>query len=185
MNIFFLTYIVWILSEVLLNRFVRSGKSDKQSSDKNSELYLWITITIAVTLGVILSTSYAFPIFLKEKFKFIGLIIIIVGIIIRFTAIRQLGRFFTVDVTIRKDHQLMQNGFYKYIRHPSYTGSLLSFLGFGLALNNWISIVVVFIPVLLTFIHRMNIEEKVLTGQFDKQYIDYINRTKRLIPYIY
>ncbi len=50
---------------------------------------------------------------------------------------------------------------------------------------NWLSIVVVFIPVLLTFIHRMNIEEKVLTEQFDKQYLDYIGKTKRLIPFVY
>jgi len=128
---------------------------------------------------------YSAPISFNNNLNLIGLIIITIGIIIRVISIKQLGRFFTVNVTIRKDHQLIQNGFYKYIRHPSYTGSLLSFLGFGFSLNNWLSLILVFMPILLSFIHRMNIEEKVLTEQFGKEYSDYIKRTKRLIPFLY
>jgi protein-S-isoprenylcysteine O-methyltransferase Ste14 len=96
-----------------------------------------------------------------------------------------LGRFFTVNVTIRIDHQLIQSGFYKYLRHPSYTGALLSFLGLGLSLNNWFSLVIVFLPTLFAFIHRMNIEENVLAEQFGKQYQDYISKTKRILPFVY
>ena len=185
MNIFFLTYIIWGLSEVIMNRLVRSGKNDKKGADNNTELYLWLSIIIFITIGVFVSLNFPLNIFINAQFKLIGIIIIFVGIIIRFIAIKQLGRFFTVDVTIRKDHQLIQSGFYKHLRHPSYTGSLLSFLGFGLSLNNWLSLAIVFIPTLITFIYRMNIEEKVLTEQFGKLYSDYLDKTKRLIPFIY
>ena len=183
--IFYITYLLWILSEVLLNRLIRSNKSDKQAADKNTELYLWLSIIISITIGDFIMITFTFPIFPNERLAITGIAIIIIGIIIRLIAIKQLGRFFTVDVTIRKDHQLMQSGFYKYLRHPSYTGSLLSFFGFGLSLNNWLSFFVVFLPVLFAFIHRINIEEKVLTEQFGKQYLDYIRKTKRLIPFVY
>ncbi|MFZ4464869.1 MAG: methyltransferase family protein, partial [Bacteroidales bacterium] len=73
----------------------------------------------------------------------------------------------------------MQSGLYKFLRHPSYTGSLISFLGFGLSLNNWLSLFIVFLPVLFSIIHRINIEEKLLTERFGKQYSDYIAGTKR------
>jgi protein-S-isoprenylcysteine O-methyltransferase Ste14 len=183
--IFYATYGLWLLSEILLNRLIRSGKSDKKETDKNTELFLWLTIIISIIAGVLVSTRFIFPIFLNERFMLIGIAVIILGIIFRLIAIRQLGRFFTVDVTIREDHQLMQRGLYKYLRHPSYTGSLLSFAGFGLSLNNWPGLAIIFLPVLITYIFRMNIEEKVLTEQFGLQYSDYKSRTKRLIPFIY
>ena len=105
--------------------------------------------------------------------------------IIRFIAIRTLGKFFTVNLAIHGDQSLIKAGLYKYIRHPSYTGSLISFVGFGLSLNNWVSLIVIFVPVLITFINRINIEEKLLHEQFGIEYEEYKARTKRLIPMIY
>lgn len=99
--------------------------------------------------------------------------------------INNLGKYFTVDVTIKKDHQLKTDGFYKYVRHPSYAFSLLTFLGLAIVLNNYISAVIVFVPVFLMFLYRIKIEEKVLTEQFGSDYSDYMKKTKRLIPFIY
>ncbi len=185
MNIYQLIYLVWFLSEIILNRLVRSGKTDKKSTDKNTEIYLWVTIIVSITISVFISLNYTLPILLNGQLALIGTIIILIGIIIRFIAIKQLGRFFTVNVTIRDEHKLIRSGFYKYLRHPSYTGSLLSFFGFGLSLNNWLSLVIVFLPILFAFIYRMNIEENVLSEQFGKQYQEYISKTKRIIPFVY
>ena len=109
----------------------------------------------------------------------------LLGIGFRLLAIKQLGRFFTVDVTIRENHQLLQTGFYKYLRHPSYTGSLLTFFGFGISLNNWLGLGIVILPTVITMLYRIRIEEKVLTEQFGKSYLEYSSKTKRLIPFIY
>lgn len=185
MNLFHLTFIIWILSEIILNRFVRSGKSDKRSADKNTELIIWMTIIISIIASVYISKKFSFPVFLHEKFEYAGLMLILAGIVLRFIAIRQLGKFFTVDVTIRSDHQLMQSGLYHYLRHPSYSASLLSFLGLGLVINNWLSLGIVFFSVLFAYIHRMNTEERVLTEQFGQQYSEYIQRTRRIIPFVY
>jgi len=125
------------------------------------------------------------PIFKSDVMGYLGLLLILSGMIIRIIAIRTLGKFFTVDLGIDNDHRLINKGLYKYIRHPSYTGSLLSFLGLGLSLNNWISLLVIFVPVLVAFIYRINIEEKLLLAQIGPEYSDYKKQTKRLFPLIY
>jgi hypothetical protein len=91
MNIlFYSTYIIWILSEIILNRLARSGKSDKQAADKNTELYVWLSIIISITIGVFVARTTAFPIFFNEQLELIGIIVIIIGIILRIFAIIQL-----------------------------------------------------------------------------------------------
>ena len=185
MNIYQIIYFIWFLSELYLNRFVRAGKTDKKYADKNTESYVWITIVVSIIIGVFVSVNFIHPIIPGDLLTLIGVIILVIGMIFRFVAIIQLGRFFTVNVTIRTGHQLVQSGLYKYLRHPSYSGSLLSFLGFGISLNNWLSLAIVILPTFFAFIYRMKIEEKVLTEQFGKQYQDYINSTKRIIPFVY
>jgi protein-S-isoprenylcysteine O-methyltransferase Ste14 len=175
--------ILWIITEIVLNRILRSAKQDKHG-DKNTELYAWLTILVAIFLGII-CTRLPYPIFTNYLYVNIGTAIILLGIILRFAAIKQLGKFFTVDVAIRQDHKLNQSGLYKYVRHPSYSGSLLSFMGLGLFLNNWISLAVVFMPIFFAFTLRMKVEEKVLTEQFGKQYTDYMSQTKRVFPFVY
>ncbi|WP_379967334.1 methyltransferase family protein [Epilithonimonas sp. UC225_85] len=71
------------------------------------------------------------------------------------------------------------------MRHPSYSASLLTFLGLGLYLNNWFALAVAFIPPFLAFLYRIKIEEEALTEQFGKDYTDYKEQTKKLIPFIY
>ncbi|MFW2135057.1 isoprenylcysteine carboxylmethyltransferase family protein [Chryseobacterium sp. TY4] len=57
----------------------------------------------------------------------------------RFVIIQKVGKFFTVDISIKNDHQLKTDGFYKLSRCPSYTFAILTFVGLGLTLNNWLS----------------------------------------------
>jgi protein-S-isoprenylcysteine O-methyltransferase Ste14 len=116
---------------------------------------------------------------------YLGLLTIVSGMILRFFSIRTLGKFFTVNLGTESDHKLVKKGLYSYIRHPSYTGSLMSFLGMGLSLNNWYSLFVIFIPVFVTFMYRINVEEKLLLDQFGTEYQEYTDHTKRLIPFIY
>ncbi|MCW3465372.1 methyltransferase family protein [Chitinophaga nivalis] len=179
-------YLAWFLSEILLHRLLRGGDSaDKKKQDKSSLLIIWIIIMISVNSAVALTFVIAHPIVRHIPLPAIGLGMIILGMLLRFAAIRQLGRLFTVVVTIRKDHQVKTDGLYRLIRHPAYTGSLLSFLGFALSLNNWYSLFLVFIPVTAAFIYRMNIEEEMLLSQFGQTYKDYMQRTKRVIPWVY
>jgi len=184
-NVFIIVWTCWFLSEVLLHRIFKSKTNKSRFSDGNSLRLVWITIVISISLGVLGLIYMPTPIFKSDVMGYLGLLLILSGMIIRIIAIRTLGKFFTVDLGIDNDHRLINKGLYKYIRHPSYTGSLLSFLGLGLSLNNWISLLVIFVPVLVAFIYRINIEEKLLLAQIGPEYSDYKKQTKRLFPLIY
>jgi len=183
--IFIIMYAIWLTSEVLLNRLVRSKKTDQQGADKGSLTFIWLTIAVSVTAAVFVAAWHYIPISSHPNIAYIGLAIIGAGIVLRLAVIATLGRFFTVDVTIRQGHQLKKNGFYKYLRHPSYFASLLSFVGFGISLNNWASLAIVTISILVAFIKRIQVEEKTLIEQFGEEYLQYKKTTRALIPFIY
>lgn len=185
MPIFILIWSAWFLSEILLNRIFRSRNTDKKNLDKGTIRIIWITIGIANSLGIVSAMFLKFPISSYILIPCVGLFLIVTGMIIRFVAIISLGRFFTVDVTIRDNHKIKKDGIYKLIRHPSYTGSLLSFIGFGISLNNWISLFIISLLVIAAMLNRIKIEEKLLLDQFGIEYMDYIKKTYRLIPWIY
>ena len=184
MSWYTVVWIVWILSEIVLNRFMRA-KTARKGRDKQSLVIIWITIIVAISLSIITHDKYSLKIFPRPVLREIGLYIIIIGIVIRFWAILTLGRFFTVNLNIKNDHQLVEKGPYKYIRHPSYTGSLLSFFGLGISLNNWFSVIIIFVPVFASFMYRIKIEEQMLLDELGVVYKQYRKRTKRLIPFIY
>lgn len=185
MTVFYIIYAIWLLSEILLNRLLHSSKQDKKGADKNSLQLIWITILIAIPLSIVIASNYFLPIAHTININYAGLVIILLGMIIRFMAVYSLGRMFTVDVTFRKEHQLKQDGMYKYVRHPSYTGSLVSFIGFGLSLNNWLSLITAVVPVFIVFMRRIKIEESLLTSQLGEQYINYKKHTAALIPFLF
>ena len=185
MWLFITTYCLWILSEISLSLFRRSEKSDKKNADKGSLGLIWVIIIIANTLSYNVSGWIHLPLSADLAIRYMGLALIIVGMILRLTIVASLGKFFTVNVTILEDHKLKQDGFYKYARHPSYSASLLSFIGYGVSLNNWISLVIVSAAALTAFMIRIRIEEKTLIDHFGSEYVEYKKKTKRLIPFVY
>ena len=182
--IFTVTYVIWFLTEAFLNRLLRSKSTDKQNADKNSLLIIWVTVVVANILAVYLSMRYLLPIYNDPSFRYLGLIVIFAGIILRFIAVISLGKFFTVDVTIREDHKLKTDGVYKFLLHPSYFASLTSFIGFGISINSWIGLTLIIVAVLTVFIYRIKIEEKILIEQFGAEYLEYKKMTKGIIPFI-
>ncbi|MDP2452980.1 MULTISPECIES: isoprenylcysteine carboxylmethyltransferase family protein [unclassified Kaistella] len=180
-----LIMVLWGFSEIYLLLKMRSGSADAKGKDKKSLSRLWLVIGFSIFFGIFIAKSTYFPFYQSQLIQLLGLLFLFLGVILRLIVINNLGKYFTVDVTIKKDHQLKTDGFYKYVRHPSYAFSLLTFLGLAIVLNNYISAVIVFVPVFLMFLYRIKIEEQVLTEQFGQDYSDYRNKTKRLIPFIY
>ena len=183
--IFAITYGIWLLSEILINRLLGSKKTDRQNADKGSLYLIWILIFICIFTAVFVSIKYNIPILKNPNIKYAGILLIYAGIILRLVIIKSLGHFFTVDVTIRQNHRLKTDGFYKHLRHPSYAASVLSFIGFGISLNNLISLITVIIFILTAFIIRIKVEEKILVEHFGSEYSDYKKSTKAIIPFIY
>lgn len=114
-----------------------------------------------------------------------GLALMLVGVAVRWLAIYTLGQYFTGRVSILEGQHLVQTGLYRHVRHPAYAGSLLAYLGMGLAVANWISVVLIFFPILLAALYRIRVEEEVLRDTFGQEYADYSIGRKRLLPGIY
>jgi protein-S-isoprenylcysteine O-methyltransferase Ste14 len=175
--------IIWIFSELLL-AIVKRNKSSK--FDQSTLKLLWFTIIISIIIGVFLGIRGIGLIrFCGYWISLSGLILIIFGVVIRWISIFTLNKYFTVNISIERDQQIIDSGFYRYIRHPAYLGSLLSFLGLGLTFSNWLSTVVIFIPIAISFGHRIRCEEKAMRDNLGDKYLEYSKRTKRLLPFVY
>ena len=148
---------------------------------------LHATIALSVAAGVSLAMLgvWRFPAALLSWLPWTGLALMAAGLLLRAWAIRVLARQFTVDVSVRPDHELVRRGPYRLVRHPSYTGALATFLGFALALGSWASLLVVTVPVTLAFLRRIHIEERVLAEAFPEAYPAYARETWRLVPFIW
>ena len=180
-----LAYVVFLfpISEIFLFFFKRSDKSFSTKTDRGSFRLLLTTIIISISFSVYL-TRYPIAVFQLPRIIIveISLLFLLIGIIIRWTAIISLGKFFTVDVAILDDHTLVQRGLYKYIRHPSYTGLLLEFIGLAIYFGTWISLIIIMVPITSALLYRIKCEEAALIKNFGKQYEDYKAQTKSLIP---
>lgn len=107
------------------------------------------------------------------------------GIALRAWSTRVLGRFYTRTLLITPNHHIVQDGPYKLVRHPGYSGSLLVWVGAGLAVSNWIVFLIITLVSFIAYIYRIQSEEAMLIAEFGGEYEEYIRRTKRLIPYVY
>lgn len=114
-----------------------------------------------------------------------GIVMMLLGTTLRWIAILTLRDYFTVNVTIFEDHQIVKHGLYKYLRHPSYLGLLVRYLGFGLAFGNWLSLLCIFTPLFGAVLYRIHVEEIALNQALGSRYAEYSKTTRRLIPKIY
>lgn len=174
-----------LASEVTLAVAKRS-KVHAGEKDRSTLLLLWLVICASIFAGFFLRAAFPQVSLPHPRFFYIaGLVLFILGLIIRWIAIIYLGRFFTVNVAIAEDHELVTTGPYHYVRHPSYTGTLLVFFGFGLCMLNLFSLTAIFVPIAAAFLWRMHVEEQALRQAFGDRYEIYIANTARLLPGVY
>lgn len=169
------------VSEILLGRIRRTTD---RSKDDGSLRLLWYTIGFSLAVGIAVAHTVPMTRIHSAFIHRIGLGCFFFGLVLRWWSILCLGRFFTVNVAIADDHRVVDSGPYRFIRHPSYTGALVAFLGLGLTFRNLLTVLIIVIPTFLAFQHRIRVEERVLTEALP-DYRDYARRTKRLIPFLY
>jgi protein-S-isoprenylcysteine O-methyltransferase len=177
---------IYLISELLLTATRRSRSKTGTKQDRSTLGIIWLVIAISVTAGVFVAQNFraaALP--HGRMFASAGVVLFVTGLMLRWWAIITLGRFFTVDVTIEKDHELVERGPFRVVRHPSYAGVLLAFVGYALSLRNWAALLVILLPIGAAFVHRMNVEEDALSHALGARYSEYTKRTKRLVPFVY
>ena len=112
----------------------------------------------------------------------VGLGVLTAGVALRVWAIVTLGRLFKFVVVIQDGHRVVASGPYRLLRHPSYTGALVGFLGAGIALDSWLSVLALVLIPLLAIGVRIHVEEAELARALGEEYRAYARRTRRLVP---
>jgi len=186
MHIYNYFQILFGLSEAGLFIFKRSKTvAQKSNTDKRSLLFLWITIPAVLTFSGFITHYKIGPTLDSIVLQDIGLTVIVIGFIIRWIAVVQLGRLFTVDVAISATHTLKTEGLYKIVRHPSYLGLMLIITGLAVCMPSLVWMAVTIIAVFIAMNYRIIVEEEALTNEFGDQYRDYSEKVSKLIPWLY
>ncbi len=109
--LFYISMAAWFLSEFLYKNMLKSGKEDNKDKDKSTLNILWLAIPFSIAAAVTVSNLSTLPITDKSWIFYTGEALILIGIIFRFIIIRSLGKYFTVDVTIKQDHKIKKKDF--------------------------------------------------------------------------
>jgi protein-S-isoprenylcysteine O-methyltransferase Ste14 len=113
-----------------------------------------------------------------------GSILFFIGCPIRVIGKRTLGKYYSYGLKTSPNQKLIMYGMYKHIRHPINLAAIMYSLGIPLILSSLYGFFIMLwlIPLIL---YRIRIEERMLIQRFGNQYLEYMKRTKRLIPFIY
>jgi protein-S-isoprenylcysteine O-methyltransferase Ste14 len=185
-NILFgLVCLLWILSEAIgggIIPWLRRSGGDIKRKDSGSVLLIRVLVYVSVFIAILLAVKNIAM--LPNWLFYPGIFLVVIGILVRQWAIFILGRFFTLTVSVQKNQKVVDYGPYRFIRHPSYLGLFIIMIGIGVALCSWGGILVILVMSGLAFGYRIHIEEKVLVSELGDDYIQYMKRTKRLIPFV-
>ena len=174
------------VSELVIGVSKRASKKDSSVQDHGSLRVLLVVIAMSIVAGFGFKNMHSTHLPMPSDFTdALSVILIIFGLALRWVSILTLGRFFTVNVAIHHDQYVVESGPYRFIRHPSYSGLLIAFLGLGIYLANWLSVLVIIIPITWATLNRINKEEDALLAGLGPAYKAYYDKTKRLIPWLY
>jgi protein-S-isoprenylcysteine O-methyltransferase Ste14 len=183
---FWATYTLWIVLETITS-ITKRARKDSARQDRGSYRLilglLWFSLALA----------FAFPHFLPQatiswrrvSFFWIGIALMLAGLAFRFYSMSLLGRFFTYSVAVHAGQTVIETGPYRYIRHPSYTGGLITLVGLGLALGSWAGLIAILICMGIAYSYRISVEEAALLSALGEPYKLYMHRTTRLIPFLF
>jgi protein-S-isoprenylcysteine O-methyltransferase Ste14 len=165
---------------------VKRGRRTVTTGDRGTLRLLWILIGGGCLVGFLLAPKVS--VFRWPESLAIVLLadaLLLTGIILRIWAIVHLGKFFSVDVGIQQGHRVVQDGPYRFVRHPSYSASMIALTGMACLTFNWLGFLVILVSSLTAYSIRISAEEKILSLKLGEDYRRYAERTKRLIPGIY
>jgi len=176
--------LLWLGSEVVIG-VTHAAPFSLRGQDRRSGVALVGFLALGVIAGMYVARKVPGA-GIAEGRPFVydlGIALALAGIALRWWAVLTLGRFFTTRVVTRAGQRAVANGPYRLVRHPSYTGALLTVLGVLLSATNWLSLAC-FLIALPGFAYRIKVEEEALSAALGLPYQEYMRRTKRLVPFV-
>ena len=185
MNPSIFIWLIGILWLILILYLIVAAIGVKQ--DTQPHTWQRLALTLAIIAAFLLPRL---PIFRFLRFAPANPVVGVVGVILCATGMaflvwgrQYLGRNWSQTVSVKKDHELVTSGPYRYVRHPMYAGGLLACFGSAIVGGGpWIFLLVILGAI---FLWRVGAEDKLLKRQFPNEYADYKKRTKALIPFVW
>jgi protein-S-isoprenylcysteine O-methyltransferase Ste14 len=175
---------VWaFLPEIRHSGIVAGASSNTQ--DAGTLRLINIGSNVALLLAFALSFLPWLVIPYPRIALYAGTGLLVVGSLLRRYCFRTLGKYFTAAVTVSADQPVIDKSPYRWIRHPGYAVGFVMFLGIGLALGNWLSLIIFLLEISYVYSRRVQAEEKALLGTIGEPYRAYMARTKRFIPFVF
>jgi len=114
-----------------------------------------------------------------------GLVIILFGLTLRIWTRLTIGGMYSGYLRVKVGHFLVTDGPYNFVRHPGYFGFIIMSLGLCIGFSSLIGLAAVLFLLVPGLAYRMDVEEKLLLAQFSGEYRAYMQKTKRLIPFVW
>ena len=183
--VFWIVFYLWLILELIGWVKQRSHASATRRHCGSQAVLissLWVGIFLAI------SCAWALPAATITPFRVlvfaVGILLMLAGLALRWYAIRTLGASFTRDLAVRAEQRVVDTGLYHAIRHPAYSGTLLTCLGIGLATTNGASLIAIMACAVAGHLYRVYLEEGLLCEQLGEPYMEYMRRPRRFIPFV-
>lgn len=164
----------------------RSRPAQGEKTDRGSMTFIVLAGWVGMFGAFSVAGIRAFVITHGQKTWFVtGLVVLLCGSLLRRHCWRMLGKHFTGDVRASAEQPVIQQGAYRWVRHPSYTGGMLMYLGTGIALTNWLSVAIIALTGAAAYLYRVRVEEQALRANLGARYEEYMRRTKRFVPFVF
>ena len=178
---------LWLAFVAFWIIMARGGKAVAEREDVYSRLSHYAPLAIAAYL---LAAPHIPAPYLNDRFAphSLGLVrfgaaLTFCGVAIAAWARLRLAGNWSSDVTVKRDHELVVDGPYRWVRHPIYAGVLLALVGTALAVGEWRAPLAVLLAGVAWW-RKLTIEEAVMRRQFGDLYLRYAERTRALIPFV-
>ena len=182
---FWVLFYIWAGSEIWLAYRRRRRNTEATDQDSGTKWLLIASVWSSTALGI--GLAFGFPDAAIKNARAVvfitGLALMVGGMGLRWYSIWNLGSSFTCDVATRPGQQVVETGPYRWIRHPSYAGSLCTILGVLLCCDNYVSLAALALAA-TAYAYRIRVEERVLLTDLGPAYREYMRRTRRLIPFV-
>jgi protein-S-isoprenylcysteine O-methyltransferase Ste14 len=179
--------VLWLAAEAHLILRDRARGKGKREIDRRTRNFNTIATVVALALAPIANwvPVLRFDVPGATVVFWLGIVVMFLGLFLRHWSIIVLGRYFRTTIELEKGQKVIQKGPYKYVRHPSYAGIVLFFVGYGLLSKNWLSLFAAVCLPTVSLVYRIRIEEVALAEGLGAEYAAYQGKTKKLIPGIW
>ena len=182
--IFYAVFVVWLALTFFLEPIIIRKGREKASTreDRGSALLIYFSVSVSVVAAFGFADAGITP--LPDWFFVVGVLLMLLGMFVREWAVITLRGFYSFRVRVLADHKVVDSGPYRLVRHPAYSGSILTMMGVGFAVQSAAAVLLLLVFCGIGYGYRIRVEEAALLKELGEEYSKYMGRTKRLIPFI-